>query len=123
MQIKLSMLIFTSLLLCACASAPDVKGSWIDGRRPNPPIEKQGIYLGPEGKAASINGQNKAYKTWARKGKKLTLTGVDASNNQFTDFTENYKIKKIKDGVMTLEKEGKLLHYIKDDSANYKENR
>lgn len=123
MSIKLQALIFTSLLLCACAATPDVKGSWIDGRRPNPPIEKQGIYLGPNGKAASINGQTKAYRTWARNGKKLTLTGVETANSQLEDFTENYKIKQIKNGVMTLEKDGKLLHYIKDDSANYKENR
>lgn len=123
MRIKLTLLLFSLSLLCACAGLPDLKGSWIDGRRPNPPLEKQGVYLGPGGRAASINAQTKAYKTWRLKGRNLTLTGVDAAGGKINDFSENYKIKKVENGVMTLEKDGKRLHYIKDNSANYKENR
>lgn len=115
-------LILLSLFICACAGLPDIKGSWLDTRPPQPPLSKQGVYLGPNGEAASINAKNKAYKYWSLDGKELTLKGTDASDEQFKDFTEVYKIKKIKNGTMILEKDGKKLYFTKDESVNYKHN-
>lgn len=121
MSIKTPYLILAAAFLCACASAPDIKGSWIDNRKPEPPLSKQGIYFGDNGQAASINAENRAYKFWSLKGKELTLKGIDASDGEIKDFTEVYKVKEVKNGAMTLEKDGKQIRFTKDNSANYKE--
>ncbi len=122
MNIKNLSLIFAAAFLCACTGAPNIKGSWIDTRKPEPPITKQGIYLGDNGQAASINAENKAYKSWSLKGKDLTLQGTEVRDGEIKDFTEVYKVKEIHNGTMTLEKDGKKMHFTKDNSANYKEN-
>ncbi len=114
-------LILATALLCACASAPDIKGSWIDNRKPQPPINKQGIYFGDNGQAASINAENRAYKSWALKGRELTLRGTDAYDGEIKDFTEVYKVKEFSNETMTLEKDGNQIHFTKDNSANYKQ--
>ncbi len=122
MKTRILAAIFASSILCACAASSDISGHWINNLPPQPPLTEQGIYLAPNGKAASINAQTKAYKNWNRNGNELVLTGTIVENNEIKDFSETYKIKKSEKNSLILEIDGAKIYFTKDEQASHKIN-
>ena len=122
MNKKIVFTAFALLTLGACSASRDISGHWINNMPPQPPLTEQGIYLAPDGKAASINAQTKAYKTWSKKGNELTLTGAVIEDNAIKDFSETYKINKSGEDSLILEADGVKIYFTKDNKASHKIN-
>lgn len=101
-----------AVALAACGAAGSIEGAWVE---PVPGMEgqEQGVTLGPDGRASSINMATLQYEAWERQGDLLILSGRSIGNGQTIVFTDTLTIEKLTHDALTLKKGGLIINYRK----------
>lgn len=90
----------------------DIYGTWIE-EIDDPNEISQGFVLFPDGQASSVNTNFLKYLTWHRYGDLLVLIGKSVWGHQTIEFSETFKIKKLKQDLMILSRDGETFVYLR----------
>lgn len=94
------------LLACAAISAagltacsnqtiqPPIEGVWLQPV-PGQRGALQGMDLSINGEARSVNMHTLLYKSWSKRGNRLTLSGMSIGNRTSSNFTSTYTIDQL----------------------------
>lgn len=102
----------TAAAALAACGAGSIEGEWVE---PVPGMEGQvqGVTLGPDGRASSINMATLRYEAWERQGERLILSGHSIGNGQTIAFTDTLTIEKLTNDALTLKRDGLIINYRK----------
>ena len=80
---------------------------------PGLPHLQQGLILGADGKAESVDMSTLQYETWHRQGDTLVLTGQSIGNHQTVSFSDTLRIHSLSADSLVLQKRNLRMEFTR----------
>lgn len=99
------------LVGCTSAEAP-ITGSWVEPLTLGGNNSVQGFKLNEDGTASSINMSTLVWKSWARSGNDLIMTGESIGNGASFEFSDTMRIDKLnRDSLLLIGRGGNVMGF------------